>query len=160
MWKKQIGLCGFGLVLFLCMCWSFCCSPRDAVAQIIPSGVTVPPVLPYIVGDVIPAIVISYDLNKETDIAGYKVYYGELSGQYTETIDMGNTNIYTILGLTIDKVYYIVITAYDTTGHESIYSEEVSSAAKDWASPDRVTNPIQWPVQTGNTINIFMGQGG
>ena len=35
-----------------------------------------------------------------TDLAGYKIYYGTASGNYTQTIDVGNVTTYTITNLT------------------------------------------------------------
>jgi len=60
-----------------------------------------------------------------TDLAGYKVYYGNSSGTYTSSIDVGNTTTYTITGLQ-PGTYYFAVTAYDTSGNESDYSNEVT----------------------------------
>ncbi len=62
-----------------------------------------------------------------TDLAGYKVYYGTSSRDYTKTIDVGNTTTYQITGLS-GGTYYFAVTAYDTSGNESDYSEEVSKS--------------------------------
>ncbi len=60
-----------------------------------------------------------------TDLAGFKVYYGTSSGSYTQVVNAGNVTTYTVNNLTSDT-YYFVTTAYDTTGNESAYSNEVS----------------------------------
>ena len=60
-----------------------------------------------------------------TDLAGYKVYYGTASGSYTTTIDAGNVTTYTV-GNLFSGTYYFAATAYDTSGNESSYSNEVS----------------------------------
>ena len=61
-----------------------------------------------------------------TDLAGYKVYYGNYSGKYSQNIDVGNVPTYTVDNLTDGLTYYFSITAYDTSGNESRYSNEVS----------------------------------
>lgn len=60
-----------------------------------------------------------------TDLAGYKVYYGISSGNYTVSIDVGNVTTYKIDDLS-PGTYYFAVTAYDTSGNESDYSNEVS----------------------------------
>ncbi len=72
-------------------------------------------------------VTLSWDANTESDLAGYKVYYGTSSRNYTETIDVGNTTTYQITGLS-EGTYYFAVTAYDTSGNESDYSEEVSKS--------------------------------
>jgi hypothetical protein len=59
-------------------------------------------------------------------LGGYKVYYGTRSRTYTATLDIGNLTTYRINNLTDDVTYYIAVTAYDGSGNESEYSNEVS----------------------------------
>ena len=59
-----------------------------------------------------------------TDLAGYKVYYGSSSGSYIAPIDVGNVKTYTIANLAAGS-YYFAVTAYDASGNESTYSNEV-----------------------------------
>ncbi|MEW6001249.1 MAG: choice-of-anchor D domain-containing protein [Nitrospirota bacterium] len=60
-----------------------------------------------------------------TDLEGYKVYYGTSSGNYSQGIDVGNVTTYTVSNLN-DGTYYFAVTAHDTSGNESDYSNEVS----------------------------------
>ena len=61
-----------------------------------------------------------------TDLAGYKVYYGTSSGNYTQSININNTatTTYQIDNLTDGTTYYFSVTAYDTLNNESGYSNE------------------------------------
>ncbi|MCP4255409.1 MAG: DUF5011 domain-containing protein [Candidatus Scalindua sp.] len=68
---------------------------------------------------------LSWNANIETDLAGYKVYYGNTSGSYATNVDVGNQTSYTLSGLVGGQTYYIAITAYDSTGNESPFSSEV-----------------------------------
>lgn len=60
-----------------------------------------------------------------TNLAGYKVYYGTASGSYTSTINVGKVTSYTINNLA-SGTYYFAVTAYDTVGLESGYSNEAA----------------------------------
>jgi hypothetical protein len=61
-----------------------------------------------------------------TDLAGYKIYYGTASSNYTTVINVGNMLSYTINNLASGHTYYFAVTAYDSTGLESGYSAEAS----------------------------------
>ncbi len=71
-------------------------------------------------------ITLAWDANTEPDLAGYKLYYGGLSGSYSQSIDVGDVTIFQISALTDKESYYFAATAYDTEGNESGYSNEVS----------------------------------
>ena len=83
-------------------------------------------------------ISLEWDSNTETDLAGYKVYYGTASGVYGTPKDAGmgtpsgtkTTYDLTDPDLIIGQTYFIAVTAYDTSNNESGYSNEVSGAAK------------------------------
>ncbi len=68
-------------------------------------------------------IILKWYPNSESDLAGYRIYYGKLSGGYNNVVDVGNKTTYTIEDLVEGKFYYIKGTAYDTSGNESEYSE-------------------------------------
>src|ERR1700690_1811631 len=59
-----------------------------------------------------------------TDLAGYNVYYGTSSRSYGSPVNVGNAITYTVTNLTPGS-YYFAVTAYDTSGNESAYSNEV-----------------------------------
>jgi hypothetical protein len=71
---------------------------------------------------------------------GYKLYYGETSGNYDNFLDVGNVTSKIISGLTNGKIYYFAVTAYYLTGAESIYSNEASVAPTDSTSPARIVD--------------------
>ena len=64
-----------------------------------------------------------WDPNSETDLAGYKVYYGAETGVYGAVVDVGNVTNYTATG-NIPTNSYVAVTAYDLSGNESGYSDE------------------------------------
>jgi len=61
-----------------------------------------------------------------SDLAGYKIYYGTSSSNYSQNIDVGNVTTYTINNLTEGMTYYFAATAYDAARNESTESNEVS----------------------------------
>ncbi len=74
-----------------------------------------------------------------TDLAGYKLYYGTSTGNYSTVITVGNVTTYTVLGLNDNITYYFATTAYDFSGNESTFSNKVSQTIS--ASTD-ITAPI------------------
>ncbi len=60
-----------------------------------------------------------------TDLAGYKIYYGTSSGNYTSSVNIGNVTSYTITNLS-SGTYFFAMTTYDTSGIESSFSNELS----------------------------------
>lgn len=67
------------------------------------------------------------DLNgaPRTDLAGYKVYYGTSSRNYSNTINTGAATTCSVSDLP-PGMYYFSVTAYDTSGKESTFSNEVT----------------------------------
>ncbi len=90
----------------------------------------------------------AWDPNGESDLAGYKVYYGTTSGNYGSPINVGNVTTYTLNGLTSGQTYYIAVTAYDTSNNESDYSGEVSGTPYD---TETVSTPNVLSGPTGGT---------
>jgi len=66
-----------------------------------------------------------------SDLAGYKIYYGPASGNYTSNITAENMNVTSeqVTNLTKGQAYYLAVTAYDIYGIESGYSNEVRKIA-------------------------------
>ncbi len=62
-----------------------------------------------------------------TDLTGYKIYYGNESGNYQTSIQIDNPGIaiYVVEYLT-PNTYYFVLTAINSNGVESRFSNEVS----------------------------------
>ncbi len=68
---------------------------------------------------------LSWNHDSEPNLAGFKVYYGKSSGTYDLVIDVGNRFDYTVNGLTEGETYFFAATAYDFSGNESDFSNEV-----------------------------------
>jgi len=72
-------------------------------------------------------VIISWVENSVSDVAGYKVYYGTASHNYTSDVNAGTSTSVAIDGLTPGVTYYFAVTAYDNSGNQSAYSQEVQA---------------------------------
>lgn len=61
-----------------------------------------------------------------SEIAGYKIYYGTVKGQYSSTMTLndGSAENFILTGLQTGT-YYLVVTTVDNEGRESQFSAEV-----------------------------------
>ncbi len=85
------------------------------------TGTTPPPTV---------SVTLAWDANTEPDLAGYRLYYGTASGSYPNRVDAGKQTTCTVDGLDPAKSYYFVVTAYNTSGQESGYSNETVLAPR------------------------------
>ncbi|MGA3118059.1 MAG: fibronectin type III domain-containing protein, partial [Syntrophobacteraceae bacterium] len=83
-------------------------------------------------------------------VAGYDVYYGLSSGNYTTTVNAGNTTSTTLQNLS-SPTYYIAVSAYDSNNDQSGFS------------PELVIDLLTASAGAGGTIapsgSFFQGQG-
>jgi hypothetical protein len=66
---------------------------------------------------------IQWDANVDADLAGYVLYRGKSTNNFTDSIDVGNTTSYLDTAVTNDTTYYYAVAAYDFDGNKSEYSE-------------------------------------
>lgn len=72
-------------------------------------------------------IQLAWDVNSEANIAGYRVYYGIVSRNYTTYIDVGNVTTYAVTNLPYSTTFFFAATAFNTAGVESELSVEASA---------------------------------
>lgn len=106
---------------------------------------------------------LAWDASTSSTVAGYNIYYGEATGNYTSKLSVANTTTSTVTGLTEGKTYYFTVTARDSTGKESARSNEVSfnvpssttaPLASFTASPSSGTAPLSVTFAGGGTGTI------
>ncbi len=124
-------------------------------------------------------VTLAWDANAEPDLAGYNLYYktGSSGPPYNGTgalegnspIDVGNVTEFTIHGLSNGVTYFFVVTAYDTEGLESAYSNEVSTSGVSTISitspqdgfsvnaSNYASYPVSGTAEASATVEIFAG---
>ena len=72
---------------------------------------------------------LSWNASTGRDIAGYKIYLATASGVYGTPIATTSADVttYTATGLAPDTTYFFVVTAFNTDGTESTFSNEAST---------------------------------
>ena len=70
-------------------------------------------------------VVLEWDANTESDLAGYKVYWGRTSRFYSAMVDVGLNTQFTLTEFPEEGQTYVAVTAYDQTFNESGFSAEL-----------------------------------
>ena len=67
---------------------------------------------------------VTWNRNSESDLAGYLVYCGTSPGNYERIVGADSTASVDIRGLEAGRTYYFAVTARDTSGNQSGYSQQ------------------------------------
>lgn len=68
---------------------------------------------------------LDWDDSPSAGVAGYMLYYGTASGNYTSKLDVGKVVEYTVKNLAAGTSYYVALASYDAARAESTRSAEV-----------------------------------
>lgn len=102
-------------------------SPPPPSSSTSPTAPPPPPPPPLGTGSAI----LSWTMNSDPNVAGYKIYVGTASGLYTypgSPFVIGVAGSYTIAGLPSGQTYFFAISAFNSSGGESALSAEVSKS--------------------------------
>ena len=80
-------------------------------------GATIPPA---------QSVTLAWNPSSDPTVVGYKIYYGGASGNYTNTLSVGNATNITVSGLVPGDTYYFAATVYNSSGVQSPFSGEVA----------------------------------
>ena len=72
------------------------------------------------------SVTLAWNANKETNVAGYIVYWGTTSSNYVWTTNVGNQTSITLGGFMVGTTYYFSATAFDQDGLESDFAPEIN----------------------------------
>ena len=95
-----------------------------------------------------------------SNIAGYRIYYGTSSRNYSNSVNAGNKTSYSVSGLTAGKKYYFAATAYNTSNSESAYSSELAYTIPTTSSSSTSTSSPSSTSGSSSTIIIDNGASG
>jgi hypothetical protein len=96
-----------------------CVGPGGNSLQMIRVGVIGPVELSWV------APTENVDGSELTDLAGYRIYYGDESRNYSGMVDLTNASATSHTLTLASGDYFVAMTAYDAEGNESAYSNEV-----------------------------------
>ena len=109
-------------------------------------------------------VTLGWDQNTEPELAGYKIYYGNSSGDYPNSVNItsGNVTTYTISDLIEGQTYYFAATAYYSNLVESDYSAEISynsNPATTTSTVIKTTTTAEPATNTSTTTSVSGGGG-
>jgi len=73
-----------------------------------------------------PSVRVAWDPNPESNIQGYRIYYGQSGSGSTSMIDVGNQTTGAVTNLAYSTPYFFYVTAYNNFGLESDPSESLA----------------------------------
>lgn len=97
------------------------------------------------------SVTLAWNQNPEPNILGYRLHYGTASRNYTTNVDVGNVTNGTISTLNNGTTYFFAATAYNTSGSESGFSNEVIFSTSGSSPTPSPTSP---PTPTGTPSPI------
>ncbi len=72
------------------------------------------------------SVTLAWDASPDASVTGYRIYYGVGSAAYTNSAAVGNVTSANLANLTDGVTYFFAVTAYDSLGTESQFSNEAS----------------------------------
>jgi hypothetical protein len=70
---------------------------------------------------------LAWQPSSDPTVMGYQLYYGTASHTYTDTMNVGPSTTATVSNLVSGTTYYFAVTAYNSSGVQSPFSNEASS---------------------------------
>jgi hypothetical protein len=87
--------------------------------------------------------------------AGYEVYYGLASSNYTASVNAGATTNFTVTGLAPGLTYYFAVQTYDASNDASPFSAQVSASTL--PLPQITGGPYSQTVSPGTQVVFYIG---
>jgi hypothetical protein len=125
---------------------------RAAIVSAVFSGIIALIPLP---ASAVQNVTLTWNPSTSPNVIGYDIYYGPACGTYTNKISVGNVTSATVPGLQEGACDFFVVTARDTSGLESLPSNEVS-----YNIPDRAILAINAIHLIGSPASITITAGG
>src|SRR5688500_14976962 len=102
---------------------------------------------------------VTWNANTESNLAGYRVQYGTVSGSPSTTIDVGRVTSRQFTGLQPGVTYHFRVVAYNTAGQTSAPSAQVSftvpgTPPSSGTLTATAVSPNTGPTTGGTTITV------
>jgi hypothetical protein len=104
------------------------------------------------------SVTLTWDANSESDLSGYRVYYGQQSRNYDDFVDVGNVTTFKISNLDPGKKYYFAVTAYDFSTNESGFSAEVSADIPSQSDPSNPPELVAAAPKGETQIDVIFSE--
>ena len=104
------------------------------------------------------SVTLSWNPSTSTNVAGYEVFYGVADGQYTNALDAGTNTTITVSGLADGQTYFFAATTYDSSGDQSLFSNQVTNDTPILPTPPPVTvifDPFAAPTSTNPPTILY-----
>jgi hypothetical protein len=98
-----------------------------------------------------------WNQNPETHVAGYRIHYGEKSGNYQYKVDVGNHTSCTMSGFEAGKTYYFAASAYSLNNVESALSKEVAYTIPNESAPPTVPTDDSGTANNNDDLTPYDG---
>ena len=100
-------------------------------------------------------VVLAWNPSVDTNVVGYNIYYGGVSGVYTNEVMVGNVTTATITGLTPGATYYFAATTIGAGSVESPLSNQTT-----YTVPSPVVLAMQTVQTQGQAASILISATG
>lgn len=106
------------------------------------------------------SLIVSWTPISHKDIAAYKIYYGTISKNYSDTLlAPGNTSSGLIRNLEDDTQYFCAISTMDVKNRESELSDEISlrtyAVYEDFSQSDGNLDTTKWHYEVGYSVPVI-----
>jgi hypothetical protein len=88
------------------------------------------------------SVTLAWDSSVTPNVLEYKLYYGVVTGDYTNVVSAGGETNLTVSGLADGTIYFFAASAVDMLGQESVYSVETNYDTSIGGRPPPDTAPV------------------
>ena len=123
------------------------------------------PTTPFIASSTPGSSEITIEWNTVADASSYKLYWKAGSGCvsatppdcYARSQNVGNVNSVVINELSFGTIYYFAVTAIDSSGNESSYSNEISDSPLAFLQTEKIDKSLVWNNTSSSTEYLDSG---
>ena len=100
------------------------------------------------------SVSLAWNASTNSGIAGYNIYYGNASHNYGNVVFAGTNLAMVVSGLPTGQTYYFAVTAVDSLGNESDFSNEISDSIAAVNQPPTISAIAAQSTYTGQPVTV------